>query len=53
MPAATPADGYFRNVEKTLSNHQEIERKALEARRRQHTNSLMPAGRPSRQWKCV
>ena len=39
----TPADVYFGRVKEVLSRREEIKRKTLEARRRQHTQSLMMA----------
>jgi transposase InsO family protein len=39
----TPADVYFGRVKEVLSKREEIKRKTLEARRHQHTQSLMLA----------
>lgn len=38
-----PADIYFGRVKEVLSRREEIKRKTLEARRHQHTQSLMLA----------
>ena len=38
-----PADVYFGRVKEVLSRREEIKRKTLEARRRQHTQSLRMA----------
>ena len=39
----TPADVYFGRAKKVLTRREEIERQTLEARRRQHTQSLQMA----------
>jgi len=39
----TPADVYFGRVKEVLSRREEIKRQTLEARRHQHTQSLMLA----------
>jgi len=39
----TPADVYFGRAKEVLTRREEIERQTLEARRRQHTQSLQMA----------